>query len=148
MQRVAIVCLRVEQWLDESRAPRRRHRALDRHIEVTFWASLTEAVQAERELCRPVCGPTGCEGVHAVCYTDDTGRPRVVRYAAPLRSLAEQLAALYPRMWPSDTSLPPESWPAPAGFNEPLSKPRGSDLHARLERGEAVALAREVATVP
>jgi hypothetical protein len=110
---------------------------------MTWWRDRGEARLAERVLCVGGCGP-GCRGAHTIVYSSGDGglhvRPGVHDPKPP--KLAEALALLYPR---SDGGPPPECWPTPPEFNGPLQRARGSVLAQRLERGQAVELARQLA---
>jgi hypothetical protein len=121
-----------------------------RPSEITRWRDAAEAIAAERELCDP-CGPY-CEGVHTVATYGADGTVHVRRGSHDPRT--PDLAALYPtRHRPSRNPRldppPVESWPAPAEFNPPLTRPRTPGITAeQLQRGQTVALRRQLTPAP
>jgi hypothetical protein len=95
--------------------------------EFTTWASAAEALEAERVLCDPRCGPRG--EAHAIICAG--GVRRGSHDTRPL-PLDEELAVLYPRPF---YECPPEWAPTPAEYNRPFDKPRdGGVLNERIAR--------------
>ena len=91
-------------------------------MELLEWASLTEAIQAARELF--TAGPCGrgCLGHHVVVWTDGVRGVNVKSVPAPKPpSRAEALAACYPH---NGYPVSLERWARPPEFNAPLP-PRG-----------------------
>jgi hypothetical protein len=111
--------------------------------EFTWWTDLAEALEAERVLCRPTCGPK-CGSAHVVAFSNN-GCCHVVGPHPRAPDLAVELAQCYRRRVDNP---PPEYWPTPAAFNAPFTgRPVGSRLTERIAHGEATALRRQLATV-
>ena len=95
--------------------------------EFTAWIDLAEALEAERVLCDPHCGPH-CEGQHTIVCAG--GVRRGSHDTRPL-AFEEELAQCYPRE--EKDEFAPERAPTPAECNPPLVKPRdGSVLTERF----------------
>jgi hypothetical protein len=143
VSRAALVCIRPTR---NHYDPSGRVLVID-SSELTFWASADEALDAERTLGTPRCGPR-CAGHHTIVF-ESGGRVRAVRgYNEPdPPGLACEFAQLYPR---PEANLPVERWPLDPELNGPLGSGdrRSSFLAERINHGHGVALAQGVAVVP
>jgi hypothetical protein len=116
------------------------------HFDVwTGWGSAAELAEVDRELLDDIygCG-RGCHRQHLLIWWDGdtvrTARSAHDRRPAPL---AVELLALYPR---KVGGYPPEDWPAPTAFNEPLeARPPPSSMPERVTNGQRVQTQREEA---
>lgn len=133
------MCLRTGRFA----RPSRRGGRVQQGLEITRWRDAAEALEAERVLCDPRCGPS-CESRHSIVWAD--GLSMHVRAGVndvPPPSLADEFAALYPRQLYEPE---PEAWSAPAEMNEPLEKPVGtSALAERVTNGQRLAWAQALA---
>ena len=89
------------------------------------FAYFAAAAEAARFAETVPCPNPHCRGVHvAVLVVGGVLSVRVVGGARP-RSLAEELAELYPRPPLPYGGFDPQWWPTPPELNEPLDRPAG-----------------------
>jgi hypothetical protein len=107
----------------------------DDTVQIIEFASIAEALEADRELYTGLCG-SGCRRQHVLVSTTPGGRLHVSRGSHDLTpfpgDLSEARRAAGYRA--PDTLIKVRCRPTPTTFNEPLHQPRGADMSAEQIR--------------